>query len=396
MNIRKRFMSVAQKMMVDFESTKEAHHRLGRGTNREDIVKSFLESVLPSKYGFGKGEVVTSNNEHSGEMDIIIYDKEKCPKLIYEDGHALFPIETVYCVIQVKTSLNSSELKSAYKNIETLKKIIPRRGFTHDNNMGMSTGLGAPQIIGLVVAFEASRELNVIADQMKALDSNLANIEYRPDFIVTLDEGIVGPNQKLRSEFNGFNLPKKSDDLYFIRKTKRHTLLRFYMQLLDELNYLKLAPFDLDKYLRMPELIGPYRVSGHDRFMKHSKDGKYTNSPPKKINKYGIEKIVEYCKNTKPKTQSQIFKEWLGALPMGTNESDYNYDIYEYNPNNLPYMDVKKIQMDENNFPQYSEPVFQGVQIVIDNKIYSIDVNALEESDFDDREDMDRDEFFAE
>ncbi|CBW25698.1 hypothetical protein BMS_0799 [Halobacteriovorax marinus SJ] len=387
-------MSVAQKMKVDFESTKEAHHKLGRGTNREDIIKSFLETVLPSKYGFGKGEVVTSNNEHSGEMDIIIYDKDKCPKLIYEDGHALFPIEIVYCVIQVKTSLNSTELKSAYKNIESLKKIIPKQGFTHDDNMGMKTGLGAPNIVGLVVAFEASRELKVIADQLKTLDGELDSIKYRPDFIITLDEGIVGPNQRLRSEFNEFNIPNKPEDLYYTRKTKRHTLLRFYMQLLDELNFLKLAPFDLDKYLKMPELIGPYKVSGHDRFMKRNKDGK--NSPPKKINYNGIKKIVKYCENIKPKTQTQIFKDWLGAIPMGTHESDYDYEIYEYNPNNLPYLNVRKIQMDENNFPQYNDPAFQGVQIVIDKRIYSVDVNALEESDFDEREDFDYDEFFAE
>lgn len=271
MDIRKKFMGVARKMKVDFDSTKEAQHKLGRGTNREDLVKNFLESVLPSKYGFGKGEVVTSNNEHSGEMDIIIYDKEKCPELIYEEGHALFPIEVVYGVIQVKTSLTSSELKSAYENIESLKKIIPRHGFTHDNRMGLRSGLSSPQIIGIVVAFEATRELETIAQQMKSLDNQLSEIKYRPDFIVTLDYGIVGPNSRLRSEFNHFDLPPSEDDLYRVRKVKRHTLLRFYMQLLDELNYLKLAPFEIDRYLRMPELIGAYRVSGHDRFMKYDK-----------------------------------------------------------------------------------------------------------------------------
>lgn len=389
-------MGVARKMKVDFDSTKEAQHKLGRGTNREDLVKNFLESVLPSKYGFGKGEVVTSNNEHSGEMDIIIYDKEKCPELIYEEGHALFPIEVVYGVIQVKTSLTSSELKSAYENIESLKKIIPRHGFTHDNRMGLRSGLSSPQIIGIVVAFEATRELETIAQQMKSLDNQLSEIKYRPDFIVTLDYGIVGPNSRLRSEFNHFDLPPSEDDLYRVRKVKRHTLLRFYMQLLDELNYLKLAPFEIDRYLRMPELIGAYRVSGHDRFMKYDKDGKITGHP-RKMNANAIKKIVEHCMNIQPKTQTQIFKESLGVMPMGTTEADYDYEVYEYNPNGLPYLDISKFIIGKNNSPQYTgSPAFQGTPITIDGKGYSVDLSALDESDFDERSDMDNDEFFSE
>lgn len=156
-----------------------------------------------------------------------------------------------------------------------------------------------------------------------------------------------------------------------------------------------LAPFDIDKYLRMPELIGVYRVNGHDRFMKHDKDGINIGSP-KKINATGIKKILDHCKNHQPKTQAQIFKDWLGTLPMGTTEADYDYEVHEYNPKNLPYIDVTKITKDKSGHPQYNAPVFHGTPITIDGKNYSVDANSLEESDFEDRTDMDMDEFFAE
>jgi hypothetical protein len=54
------------------------------------------------------------------------------------------------------------------------------------------------------------------------------------------------------------------------RKTRRHTLLRLYMEILRELNTIALSPFDLSKYDDMPRLVGNYRVRRHDSFITTS------------------------------------------------------------------------------------------------------------------------------
>lgn len=393
MNVRKRFMRIAEKMRVDFEDTKEGLHKLGRGTNREEILKSYLESVLPSKFGLGKGEVVTSDNYHSREMDIIIYDKERCPKLIVEDGHALFPIETVYGVIQVKSSLSSPELKSAYENIKSLKDIIPKQSFTVSNGMGMQSTMQFPHLVGVIVAFEATRGLETIAEQCMILDEELQNISLRPDFVVAIDNGIVGPSECLRGDFNRMNSHLDDDSLYKVRNTKRHTLLRFYMQLLDELNKIILPPLDLEKYLKMPEVLDKFRVTGHDRFLFEPVKGNAAKHKIRKINKLGVEKIVAHCRKQGPKLQSEILKEWLGSLPMGTSEDDWEFEVYEFNPRNLPYLDPRKVDM-VNGRPVSSEDCFHGVSITIDGKAYSVDLMALDDEDFDEQTDFDIDEFF--
>lgn len=391
MNIRNLFQKVSVKMRADFEATKEVRHNPGKGTNREDTIREYLNELLPERYALGKGEIVTAENEHSGEVDIVIFDKNGCPRLLYDESHALFPIEVVFGVISVKSTLSSDELKDAYGNIVKAKKLAKEGSFSHSPTDGMQIGLRFPEIVGVIVAYEAGRTLKTIAEQMEELDAKLDNLEHRPDFVVVLDEGIIGPSSPLRGEFNQFSLPKK-EELYRVRKTKRHTWLRFYMQLFGELDSITLPPFDMDDYLKMPERIDGHKVSRHDRFLR-MKDGKYTDEV-RKLNAKGIKKILDYCANLQPKTQGEIMKEQFGQLPMGMNDGMADVLIYEYNPRNLPPLDPSKIVMKDGR-PVSTIECFHPAPIEIDDQNYNIDLGAFDEDDFDIRTDMGIDELFS-
>ncbi|WP_394135624.1 DUF6602 domain-containing protein [Shewanella algae] len=389
MDLRKIFESVSLGLTAKFQQSVQIKHHGGKGDNREDAFVDFLRDYLPNKYGTGRGEVISSNNDVSGELDIVIYDKDHCPLFLKSQSHSLYPIESVFGAISMKSHLDSAELKDAYQNIVSLKKIASKQNFSHSPNPGMQVGLAPVTPVTAIFAYAANRSLSAIAKQVKELDSQLEDISLRPDFVVVLGLGIVGPSGKLRNNFNKYTVPESADEVANERKTGRHTLLRFYMQLLDELNTITQKPLDLHSYFEMPSKVGEFKVRKHDRLMIRKVD-EGSESSVKRLTQKFIEKIVA---ESKPVTLEQHFINHLGSLPIGAeNIYDLSSTVYEYNPLKKPSLQVV---WDEEGRPTGDKQTFQPYGIEIDGKRYAVDMGDLSESDFEDNPDFTVDELMS-
>ncbi len=88
---------------------------LGR-LNETHLVK-LLRDYLPPKIGIGTGFIVSggSNATQSPQCDIVLYDALNNAPLYRSDAWSIYPIEIVYGVIEVKTTLTSSTLKDAFE-----------------------------------------------------------------------------------------------------------------------------------------------------------------------------------------------------------------------------------------------------------------------------------------
>lgn len=92
------------------------------GMYREKIISELLKPFLPSKLGIGTGFIITSKNNISTQCDIIIYDRENTP--VIENGEQrFFPVESVVCVIEVKSKLSKSEFNKALVKLAHIKKL---------------------------------------------------------------------------------------------------------------------------------------------------------------------------------------------------------------------------------------------------------------------------------
>jgi hypothetical protein len=100
-------------------------HMGDRGENRESILRKFLEDHLPARYGFAKGQVINSSGEISHSADIIIYDRLSCP-LFYAGQTAILPVEGVYGIIEVKSTLSKTTFLDAAGKINDFKKMSVR------------------------------------------------------------------------------------------------------------------------------------------------------------------------------------------------------------------------------------------------------------------------------
>lgn len=384
MDIRKIFEALSNELTAKFQKTIQIKHNGGKGDNREDAFADFLKEYLPNKYGIGRGEVISPENEISGELDIVIFDKDHCPLFIKSDSHSIYPRESVFGAICMKSHLDSTELKDAYNNIASLKKIMSSQGFTNSPIPGMDSGLSPVVPVTAIFAYAANRSLEAIAQQVNVLDKELNNIKLRPDYVVVLGEGIVGPSGRIRNNFNMYNLPQDSHELVLLRATGRHTLLRFYMQLLDELNSITQPNLNLHSYFDMPSRVGTYKVRMHDKLMLQCRGD--TERTVKQLKLSAIERIVEYSKMV---SLEQHYINHLGNVPLGVEQiHDLTACVYEYNPLNKPSIKHANIQLNERGQPVGDVNPFQPYGVEIDGKLYAIDIGSLSGDDFEENPDF--------
>lgn len=93
------------------------------GAYRERVLKELLSCFLPTYYSFGEGFVVNRNSENSSQCDVVIYDQWETPKLENYELRRFFPVETVYGVGEVKSTLTIPALKIALDKLMDIKKL---------------------------------------------------------------------------------------------------------------------------------------------------------------------------------------------------------------------------------------------------------------------------------
>lgn len=106
-------------------SSKSITHDGVLGEVNEQHFIQFLRKYLPLRYGVDRGIVIDSNGSTSDQIDIVIYDRQYTPTLLDQHSHRFIPAEAVYCIIEVKPTINKEYLDYAADkahSVRTLKR----------------------------------------------------------------------------------------------------------------------------------------------------------------------------------------------------------------------------------------------------------------------------------
>jgi Domain of unknown function (DUF6602) len=124
MNLRDVFDSVAKKMLADFAATGAVQHRESKGSVRESgLLKHYLKKYLPrSVTAEHSGEAVSVDGEVSAQCDAMILDPST-PPFWDEEDYRVVPIECVHGVLEVKSFLDSTQLRDAWTKIARIKRM---------------------------------------------------------------------------------------------------------------------------------------------------------------------------------------------------------------------------------------------------------------------------------
>ncbi len=240
------FRSISKKMKGDFEDlSPEINHPTMKGDYNEEKIRAHLKNYLPEKYGIGEGLVLASNKEKSRQQDIIIYDRLGCPLLLNEKDAQVFPAESVYSVIEVKSKLDKNKLKNCIEKVKSVRTLPKSEGERH---LGQSivTKESSTPTGGYVFAYSAKTRLDTLRNNLNELNTQMRiKQKERIHTICILEEGLITPFAK-----NSFIIGD-SDTPYEVLSYRKDSLLWFYIVIMSQLGISKVATPNLLVYAQM-------------------------------------------------------------------------------------------------------------------------------------------------
>ena len=241
--IKQSIHAAAKKMQIDFEEvTGNINHMGERGSSREEILLSYLRKYIPAKYEMNNGVIMDGTGEQSRQQDIIIYDSFNSPVLLNMESTRMVPIESVFSVIEVKSSLNKIEIGKCVNNISSVKSLV-KNGLDSINS----------PTAGFVFAFTSSTTLETLLDNL--VEANNQVEKYKQiSALCVLDKGVI-VNISKKGLKDIILLPNEDSTPAIIKNTAENNLMLFYLLLMQYLNQSIVSVPNLLKYASAGELL---------------------------------------------------------------------------------------------------------------------------------------------
>ncbi|QCJ42583.1 hypothetical protein FAY30_12060 [Bacillus sp. S3] len=235
--------AAAKKMQIDFEEVTENINHMGeRGSSREEILLSYLRKYIPNKYEMNNGVIIDATGEQSRQQDIIIYDSFNSPVLLNMQSTKMVPIESVFSVIEVKSSLNKTEINKCVNNISSVKSLVK-------NSLDE---INSPTA-GFVFAYTSSTTLETLLDNLVEANNQVEK-HKQISALCILDKGIiVNVSKKGLKEIT--LLPNEDSTPAIIKNSAENNLMLFYLLLMQYLNQSSVSVPNLLKYANAGELL---------------------------------------------------------------------------------------------------------------------------------------------
>ncbi|MBI5415039.1 hypothetical protein HZA38_06035 [Candidatus Peregrinibacteria bacterium] len=122
--LKKFYQSKVEEIRLKYENICNfMEHNGEKGNENELILIDFLKDFLPKSYSIGRGFIIDSEGNTSNQCDIVIYDNFYNPNLIRFNSNTYFPVESVYCVIEVKTTIRDQDMKKSFDDMTKIANL---------------------------------------------------------------------------------------------------------------------------------------------------------------------------------------------------------------------------------------------------------------------------------
>lgn len=122
---RSAFSAFSTEIFFDGE-TRRLRHAAEYGMFRESIVREFLRFIVPRSLDISSGFILSPMNDVSTQCDIVVFDPRMTPLLQEGDRQRFFPIESVFCMGEVKSTLSRGEFQIALNKLARIKALGER------------------------------------------------------------------------------------------------------------------------------------------------------------------------------------------------------------------------------------------------------------------------------
>ena len=243
----------SSKINADLANSRLFTHMGDRGSFRESIIKEFLRPFLPECYGLSSGEIFSCNGEQSAQVDIIAYDAIFSTILFRNGPPQLFPAESVFGSIEVKSNLSLHEFGLACGNIASVKRLDRRNADSMDFLPTVRLELGAGltygpnkrnHYLGMVFGYDGALTDAIVKELSERLMQEPEHKQLLPDFIFVVQPGyMIARYVELKGK-NCVTAPGDDYTKFLWMPTGTDTLPLFFLTLNACLGQLRLRSID--------------------------------------------------------------------------------------------------------------------------------------------------------
>lgn len=243
--------NLSEKLNSEFADSKLFEHSGEKGEFREQIISELLRPFLPDCYGLGSGQIFAKDDTSSNQIDIVIYDTVYSNVLFKSKANSLFPCESVYGEIEIKSNLTSDELISSIDNIVSVKKLTREDSTMLDISpiykLNIGSGLSADTskrnpYLGIIYGYDGLTKetfTTKLNEKLKITDKYLM-----PDFIFNQKRKYMALKVKNRNVVG-----MSSDfDKYAVIDTNEDNLPLMFLTINTCLNQIRLKAPDYNDY----------------------------------------------------------------------------------------------------------------------------------------------------
>ena len=118
------FLGLQKEMEAALRSVRRnVRHPTAKGNISENSWRKLLTTYLPERYRVAEAFVVDSRGDISEQLDLVIFDRQYSPFLLYVDGACYIPAESVYAVFEVKQDATKKQLEYAAKKAASVRRL---------------------------------------------------------------------------------------------------------------------------------------------------------------------------------------------------------------------------------------------------------------------------------
>lgn len=222
------------------------------GMYRERCLKELLKNIIPTEYNIGDGFIINVDGNVSTQCDILIYNPNIIP-ITDDDIARFYPAEGIASIIEVKSTLNKSDLSNALYKMAKNKMLFSNREIQSIDTTKKKLNQIYPD------TFLICKEIK--CHDINQLNENFFNETYRDiprcfwhNGILSVEDGIIWYKIKINSKSASWTQPiinRENTDIQIVkaREDKYYHIMSFLSKLRDDINYIEKFEFPMLEYL---------------------------------------------------------------------------------------------------------------------------------------------------
>lgn len=338
------FLYCQTQMLADYDKSKDIKHPRDVGNAREEILRKFLlnSGYLPKRYAVSQNSArVASTSGHiSKEIDILLYDPFDSVSLMKrEDVYEVFPVESVYGVIQVKSRLNKREIREGLDNLASFKRL--NGGNRTSSEATTVDKLRSERGFGVLFAYDSDLDWIEIIREIEMFSKQNPSLVWCNGVFI-LRKGLILHGEENSGKYKNPDIEKiRTLQMFGFPDRQNQCLYQFCEILLSLLRSTSINLTELNSYFRLPLISNEYSYEfGFGHFAEFATCDKHGDFQ-RKIAPDQLAKLIDWCRKTEP-------INWIKALDIaygepGDRTDDYARqpgDVRIYNPENQPLSEI--------------------------------------------------------